>query len=377
MIQEDELLRKLVAEHGARHWTKIASHMKGRVGKQCNERWHNHLAPELRKGPFTPEEDRILIQKQLEYGNKWAVIATFLPGRAQNTIKNRWNATLKRKRPSSGKDDEAFEPSACLDGSRAPRVPRLSISLDRTPGTASSSSSPASSPRLGPTPSPRSRVRSPRSPHKPAGPLSASTSTTTTSSSSSFMTAPDRSRSKISRRRSVSATAALPSSPAIMPPPSRRVTIMPAPPLPVPQQQHHQHHHHHQHHSAVINLSASMPPPYATADSVAPFSAMSTMASVPSAVVPTAALSASVTVALTPDAGCLMEPLVPLAPQEPGWVPIDIGAPPAEDPDLNYLLSTIPEDLFETYSGTNHRFLAPPMPLTHSLTYLVLPCRPP
>lgn len=97
--EEDETLRKLVKQYGPRQWTKIASLMRGRVGKQCNERWHNHLAPELRKGPFTPEEDQILIQKQAEFGNKWAIIATFLPGRAQNTIKNRWNATLKRRKP--------------------------------------------------------------------------------------------------------------------------------------------------------------------------------------------------------------------------------------------------------------------------------------
>jgi hypothetical protein len=106
-VEEDELLRQLVNEHGPRQWTKIASLMKGRVGKQCNERWHNHLAPELRKGPFTPEEDRILIQKQAEVGNKWAIIATFLPGRAQNTIKNRWNATLKRRRPTLTKSSSS------------------------------------------------------------------------------------------------------------------------------------------------------------------------------------------------------------------------------------------------------------------------------
>ena len=109
--EEDELLAKLVHEKGPKHWTQIARYMKGRVGKQCNERWHNHLSPDLKKGPFTPEEDRILLQKQAELGNKWAQIAKYLPGRAQNSIKNRWNATLKRKKRGEKSEAEWTEAS--------------------------------------------------------------------------------------------------------------------------------------------------------------------------------------------------------------------------------------------------------------------------
>jgi len=144
--EEDEQLRVLVNEHGARQWTKIASLMKGRVGKQCNERWHNHLAPELRKGPFTPDEDRILIQKQAEVGNKWAIIATYLPGRAQNTIKNRWNATLKRRRPSLTKSQSGSTASSLA--ASTPSSSSAPFTLETSPKRTRASSSTTTEPKF-------------------------------------------------------------------------------------------------------------------------------------------------------------------------------------------------------------------------------------
>lgn len=65
--EEDALLIQLVKENGAKNWSSIAKKMKGRMGKQCRERWHNHLNPDIRKQKWTEEEDRIIIQCHSKY----------------------------------------------------------------------------------------------------------------------------------------------------------------------------------------------------------------------------------------------------------------------------------------------------------------------
>jgi hypothetical protein len=60
------------------------------LGKQCRERWCNHLDPTLKKEPWSEEEDRILRESQASMGNKWTKITELLPGRPENSIKNRW-----------------------------------------------------------------------------------------------------------------------------------------------------------------------------------------------------------------------------------------------------------------------------------------------
>lgn len=116
-VEEDKALENLVEFQGTKAWAQVAKEINNifyegkafRKGKQCRERFFNHINPKLKKGDWTKEEDDFILQMQSTNGNKWSEIAKKLTGRNENQVKNRWKS-LQSKNKTETKCERPIKP---------------------------------------------------------------------------------------------------------------------------------------------------------------------------------------------------------------------------------------------------------------------------
>lgn len=112
---EDAKLIELVDKHG-QIWSVLATMLEGRTGKQIRDRYLNILRPNIKKGDWTPQEDQYILALYYQFGTRWCKICSYVPGRTEGQIKNRFYAHIKKKllgdemQPNQGSTNEVTQP---------------------------------------------------------------------------------------------------------------------------------------------------------------------------------------------------------------------------------------------------------------------------
>nr|GEY47465.1 transcription factor MYB41-like [Tanacetum cinerariifolium] len=106
--EEDKLLVDYITKHGHATWRLR------RCGKSCRLRWTNYLRPDIKRGAFSSEEEETIFNLHSLHGNKWAAIASQLPGRTDNEIKNFWNSHLRKRIPNKNRTLQTEPPSKSM-----------------------------------------------------------------------------------------------------------------------------------------------------------------------------------------------------------------------------------------------------------------------
>ncbi|KAL2898479.1 Transcription factor MYB16 [Bienertia sinuspersici] len=109
--EEDQKLLAYIDEHGHGNWRALPTKAGlQRCGKSCRLRWTNYLRPDIKRGKFSLQEEQTIIQLHALLGNRWSAIATHLPKRTDNEIKNYWNTHLKKRLTKMGIDPVTHKP---------------------------------------------------------------------------------------------------------------------------------------------------------------------------------------------------------------------------------------------------------------------------
>ncbi|XP_030536758.1 transcription factor MYB20-like [Rhodamnia argentea] len=109
--EEDKKLITFILTHGQCCWRAVPK-LAGllRCGKSCRLRWTNYLRPDLKRGLLSEQEEKLVVDLHAQLGNRWSKIASHLPGRTDNEIKNHWNTHIKKKLKKMGIDPVTHKP---------------------------------------------------------------------------------------------------------------------------------------------------------------------------------------------------------------------------------------------------------------------------
>ncbi|KAL4574251.1 hypothetical protein LXL04_021079 [Taraxacum kok-saghyz] len=111
--EEDRKLLAYIQQFGHGSWRSLpAKAGLKRCGKSCRLRWTNYLRPDIKRGKFSLEEERTIIQLHALLGNRWSTIAAHLPRRTDNEIKNHWNSHIKKRMTKMGIDPMTHKPKS-------------------------------------------------------------------------------------------------------------------------------------------------------------------------------------------------------------------------------------------------------------------------
>ncbi|KAL0372631.1 UNVERIFIED_CONTAM: Transcription factor [Sesamum calycinum] len=142
-LEEDNLLIQYISCHGEGRWNSLAKFAGlKRTGKSCRLRWLNYLKPDIKRGNLTPHEQLTILELHSKWGNRWSKIAQHLPGRTDNEIKNYWRTRVQKQARQLKVDSNSKK---FLEAIRTFWMPRLMEKMEQDSSLTSSPSSSISS----------------------------------------------------------------------------------------------------------------------------------------------------------------------------------------------------------------------------------------